>query len=365
MKIGIYDPYLDTLSGGERYMLTAASCLSENNQVSIFWNDPSIQETVLRKLNIDLSKTQIIPNIFSPKISISSRIDQTRAFDILFILSDGSIPFTISPKTILHFQSPVEWVNGSSLKNKIKLRKINKIICNSVFTKKYIDKKFNVKSDVLYPPCVSLAKINLIEEHLKKNNKKNIILNVGRFNPLPEGGSIKKQEEMVRIFQYMFDNGLRNWELLLAVSFFKENQKYIDKLRENAAGYPVKIIVNCPYEELEQIFLDAKIYWHAAGFKEDLITNPDRAEHFGITTVEAMAHSVVPVVICAGGQPEIVNDSINGFLWETEEEMIRKTVKIMIDDKLRSQMGKLAFIKSKQFTTEKFSSGIQKIIGEL
>ena len=50
----------------------------------------------------------------------------------------------------------------------------------------------------------------------------------------------------------------------------------------------------------------AKIYWHASGFGEDLETHPEKAEHFGITTVEAMINGLVPIVIDAGGQKEIV-----------------------------------------------------------
>ena len=38
MRIGIYDPYLDTLSGGEKYMLSAASCLAKEHKVFIFWD---------------------------------------------------------------------------------------------------------------------------------------------------------------------------------------------------------------------------------------------------------------------------------------------------------------------------------------
>ena len=36
MRIGIFDPYLDTLSGGEKYMLSIASCLVQEYEVFIF-----------------------------------------------------------------------------------------------------------------------------------------------------------------------------------------------------------------------------------------------------------------------------------------------------------------------------------------
>ena len=36
MKIGIFDPYLDDLGGGEKYMMKIAQCLGKNHDVSIF-----------------------------------------------------------------------------------------------------------------------------------------------------------------------------------------------------------------------------------------------------------------------------------------------------------------------------------------
>jgi glycosyltransferase involved in cell wall biosynthesis len=357
----LYDPYLDTLSGGEKYMLTMAACLSENNEVSILWDDASIIKKAYNKLRIDLSKVKIEQNIFSPKISLFKRLLLTKKYDYLIILSDGSIPLTLAKKTILHFQFPVEWVKGNDYKTKIKLSKIQTVICNSVFTKKFIDKKFNIKSTTLYPPTIKESDINKFEKQ-KEADKKNIILTVGRYSPLPDGSSIKKQEKLIEVFKKMTDDGLKNWQFYLAVSCLPENEKHLANLEKIAKNYPIKIIKNSNYDELTKLYSQAKIYWHAAGFQENLKKYPELAEHFGITTVEAMAQRVVPVVIDKGGQKEIVEDNINGFLWETEDELKEKTKKLMIDEKLREQMGNLAAKKAKQFTTEKFGAELLKII---
>lgn len=361
MKIGIYDPYLDTLSGGEKYMLTLASCLSARNDVTVFWDEVSIKNKAYEKLLIDLGRVKVKANIFSPKLSLAARLLQTQKYDLIIILSDGSIPLTLSKKTILHFQFPVEWVKADGITTKIKLKKINTVICNSEFTKKFIDKKFKLNSKILYPPCIDE---NILRASEKETNKKNIILTVGRYSPLPDGGSIKKLELMIKVFKKMADEGLKNWEFISAVSFLKENEKYIKQIADSVKTYPVKIIKNTNYNELKKLYQESKIYWHAAGLGEDLEKHPERAEHFGITTVEAMAYKVVPVVIDKGGQPEIVDDNINGFLWQTEEELIQKTKRLMIDDKLRMQMANLARKKSLKFTTEKFCEELQKIINK-
>lgn len=342
-------------------MLTAAACLSGKNDVTIFWDDPSITDIALKKLRIDLSNVTIKPNIFSPKVNLPSRLLETGKYDLLVILSDGSIPLTLSRKTIIHFQFPVEWVKGDGLVTKIKLLKLNTIICNSQFTKKFIDQKFHANSKILYPPCVSGAVLKKNSTPKEEEKKKNIILTVGRYSPLSSGNSIKKIEVMIEVFKKMADGGLKNWQFIAAVSFLKENEKYLKKLEDTVKSYPIKIIKNSGFDELEKLYNEAKIYWHAAGFGEDLEKHPEKAEHFGITTVEAMAHKVVPVVIEKGGQPEIVDDNINGFLWESQDELIIKTKRLMIDDKLREEMADLARKKSLQFTIEKFCEELQKM----
>lgn len=362
MRIGIYDPYLDSMSGGERYMLTAASCLSDKNEVDLFWDDGSILALAHKKLNIDLNKVNIMPNIFSTHYSFINRLKESGKYDLLFILSDGSIPVTLSKKTILHFQHPFEWIKGLDIKTKIKLSRINSFICNSEFTKNFIDKEFNIKSLVIYPPCIgnSEAKKNMLNYHQKA--KKNIIFSVGRYNRLGDGSSMKKFEIMIDVFKNMVDKGLMRWELVLAISFLDENKKLVEELEKNLKSYPITLIKNCKYEELEKLYNRSKIYWHSAGFGEDLDKHPERAEHFGITIVEAMSFGVVPVVFRGGGLPEIVDDKINGLLWETQEELMDLTKKIMIDDDLRGQMAGLGFEKVKQFTTEKFCERLLKII---
>ena len=54
-------------------------------------------------------------------------------------------------------------------------------------------------------------------------------------------------------------------------------------------------------------------------------------EHFGITTVEAMAHGCVPVVVRLGGQLEIVQDGVNGRLWGSLGELVAITRELMAD----------------------------------
>lgn len=360
MKIGIYDPYLDTLSGGEKYMLSIANCLSGKHNTDVLWDDSRIKQKALDKLNIDLKKVDITANFFSAKVNTFDRVVKSREYDLLIIMSDGSIPMSLSKKTYLHFQHPVEWVKPG-IKEKLKLARIDKIICNSYFTKIFIDRKFGLDSAVLYPPCV-------FAEDVKKNSlsadksKKNIILTVGRLSPDGKDGDIKKIKILIEAFKSMVDEGLRNWELRAAVSFLNENTALSDDIEKLAVNYPIKIIKNCAYDELKKLYKSAKIYWHATGYGADLSKNPEKAEHFGITTVEAISWGALPVVFNGGGLPEIVDDKITGYLWDDIDDLKKNTKKIMLDEALREEMNKLGRKKIEDFTYESFCRKLGQLI---
>ncbi len=352
-KIGIFDPYLDDLGGGERYMMTIASVLSEKYEVSVFWDERKDLENIEKRFLIDLSKVRLTSNIFSSNFGFINKLKETFTYDGIIFLSDGSIPLLFSKKTFIHIQQPI--TNKSiSIKDKFKLRKISSVFCNSEFTKGYIDNTYKINSSLLYPP-VSIRKF--------EKNKKNIILHVGRFRVLNvRNEDYKKQHVMINVFKEMIDAGFKGWEFVLAVSMPDENDKEFVKMKDSAQGYPIKFLINYPNNKLWEIASSAKIYWHASGYGEDLKKNPHFAEHFGISTVEAMSSGIVPVVISAGGQKEIVKNGENGYLWETLSELKEKTIKLSEDSELFERLSLKASEDANRFDEKNFKDNVLKII---
>lgn len=350
MKIGIYDPYLDDLGGGEKYMMTIASCLSQQHDVSVFWNNEKDFFAVRDRFNLDLQKVSVSPNIFSPKISFLKRLVATKKFDVIIILSDGSIPWSLSKKLLLHIQQPLDQLQ----QNAFKLSRVTAFFCNSEYTKHFIDNKFHVKTQILYPP-VSVSP--------QQVEKENIILHVGRFRVKNvSNGDYKKQGFMIDAFKSMIDTGLKKWKLVIATSFPKEAEKEFMELQKKTKGYPIEFYVNKSNTELWELYNKSKIYWHASGYGEDLEKHPEYAEHFGISTVEAMGCGVVPVVINAGGQKEIVTEGVNGLLWSTESELVDKTKQVISNPGLQNTLSKGAKVRAQDFSLEKFKEGIEKLI---
>lgn len=318
-KAGFFDPYLDTIGGGERYTLTLAEYLSKEGwEVDLLWDKPKLKEKLETRLNLNLNRVNFLPitkNLFE-------RWRMFRNYDLFFLLSDGSIPLLFSQKNILHFQVPFHDVGGNSWWNQIKLKKIQHVVCNSEFTKKFIDKEYGVTSQVVYPP-VDIEKF-------KPEKKENIILSVGRFSQLLQA---KRQDILIDVFKKMVDEGLYGWRLILAGGTDIGGKEYFNQLKWQAKSYPIEFFENPEFETIQKLYGRAKIFWSASGFGINEEKEPEKVEHFGITTVEAMASGCVPLLVGKGGTKEIIEEGKTGFFWEEEEELVKKTQDLIIHPK--------------------------------
>lgn len=341
MRAAIYNPYFETFGGGERYALSFAKVLQDAGyQVDIEWKNPKIKDALEKRFGMDLTGMDFIHDV--------KRGD---GYDVCFWVSDGSVPTLRARRNFLHFQVPFHDVNGSSLLNKMKLFRINKVICNSYFTNGVIDAEYGVKSVVIYPP--------VLVDKIKSKRKENIILYVGRFSALKQS---KKQEILVENFKDMVDNGLKAWKLILAGGVEVGVGDLIRKLEKLADGYPIEIVQSPDFKILKELYGRSKIFWSASGFGEDEEKNPEKVEHFGISVVEAMAGGAVPVVYNAGGHKEIVTEAENGFLWKKRSEL-KEITSTLIKGKLPlHKVAVNAREASKKFSFGNFSSSVKALL---
>lgn len=219
------------------------------------------------------------------------------------------------------------------------------------------------KQLLLYPPVLH-EKSTVVVEQASHDDKKNIILSVGRF--FVEGHN-KKQLEMVKCFidhEKQFQD--YSYHLAGALTNREEDRHYVEQIKQLARKHPnIVLHINCSEDELTALYRSAKIFWHATGFGESQQKNPEKVEHFGITTVEAMHYGVIPIVINAGGQREIVSLGVNGFLWNTFDECVDYTRKVIADDNLRIEMALAARIRSNDYSIESFYKNCEKICNKL
>lgn len=341
MKAAIYNPYLDTLGGGERYSMAVAQVFAKAGyRVDVQWKNSAIKVKLEKRFGISLEGVNFVHDI--------KRGD---SYDICFWVSDGSIPLLRSRKNILHFQVPFAGINGKTILNKMKLFRINEIICNSFFTKKIVDQAYGVVSKVIYPPVDVL--------NIKPKRKEKLIIAIGRFSQLTQA---KRQDVLIKAFKKMCDRGLKNWKFVLAGGVDIGVGNYLRKLNKLITGYPVEILESPDYKKIKELYGKAKIFWSASGYGIDENKEPAKVEHFGISVVEAMAAKTVPVIFNSGGHKETVSDSNNGFFWVSTKQLISKTSKLINDIHLLRELSLQARRDSNKFSYDVFEKSINKII---
>ncbi|MDQ2868625.1 MAG: glycosyltransferase family 4 protein [Verrucomicrobiota bacterium] len=213
----------------------------------------------------------------------------------------------------------------------------------SNFTRDWTRERWGVDSELLYPP-VDLAHVEVLPKQKR-------ILSVGRFST---SGHTKRQIELIETFRALCVS-LSDWSYA-SVGGLNEtlsDRLYFERARRLTHDQPIEVRANLERAPLLALYRTASIFWHAAGFGENVAHAPERAEHFGITTVEAMAHGCVPLVFAAGGQPEIVEDGVNGFVWREWSELKDRTVALARDQALLEKMSAAARARSQIFSREK------------
>jgi glycosyltransferase involved in cell wall biosynthesis len=377
MKIGIYDQNSHSVIGGSEYFVAVvADTLCQHHEVELVHHKPKLTVEHLRTLygtKLDKLSLHYIPpeNSFTSLANPWRRYKTERAryssisqqYD-LFISSVHDLPpFCHAPRgaLIIHFpyfdrHKTFPWTkDGTEFRKRIRrmyadwewrkrFEGYQVTMCNSEFTQKYTKKWWDLDSQVIYAPTKSDFSVV---------NKENMILSVGRFTTT--SGTSKRQLELVTAFKELKYAGLKDWSYYSVGGLrdMPEDHAYFKQVSSVASECEAHLISNINLAQLKQLYEQAKIFWHGAGYGED-VSVPMLMEHFGIVTVEAMAAGCIPIIIARGGQPEIVEHGVSGFLWNTLEELKEYTILVMRDKELQAHMSQNARARSRFFSQEMF-----------
>jgi glycosyltransferase involved in cell wall biosynthesis len=125
----------------------------------------------------------------------------------------------------------------------------------------------------------------------------------------------------------------------------------------------VDIVTSPSFSELTDLCGRSKIFWSAVGYETNINKEPQKAEHFGISVIEAMSAGAVPLVFDAGGHKEIISDGLNGFFWKTESNLIKSTKKLIDDEGLLKHLSKQAKEDSQIYEYERFEAEVSELLG--
>ena len=228
------------------------------------------------------------------------------------------------------------------------------LIANSAYTQDWIERLWQAKCEILYPP-IEVGGIQ------PRGERQRTILTVGRFFA-PGHGHSKRQLEMVRMFGRLARSGhLEGWKLVVLGGCEPQQRTYLDDVTRAAAGLPIEVHANAPRSLVEAHMSSASIFWSATGLGENTDKRPWTNEHFGMTTAEAMAGGCVPVVIDRAGQQEIVRDGVDGFRWNSDEQWRIRTVQVATNDALRARLAASATERVQQFSDDAFATRWHKL----
>lgn len=160
-----------------------------------------------------------------------------------------------------------------------------KVICNSLYSKKIIDKIYNVKSKVVYP--------GVDEKYFKPSGKKknNSLLCVGGLNP------VKDQIFLIKKLKFLS----KKYKLVLIGS---GKEEYVKKIRDlNNGDIKIEIRQNIDDIELRKYYQDANV---------TLITAHN--EPFGLSSIESQSCGTPVVAVNEGGLAENIVNGRTGYL---------------------------------------------------
>jgi glycosyltransferase involved in cell wall biosynthesis len=185
-----------------------------------------------------------------------------------------------------------------------KISRVGLVLAISQYSKSYLDKEWKRPTALVYPACNMLA----------PGAKRDLVVTVARAIPIKRLGLF--WEVARRCPEYQF------------VMLLTQDLAFTDYSMSLARDAPPngRTVFNPPKEAYHRILGEASVYLH-------LMEN----EPFGITIVEAMSASCVPVVHDSGGPREIVGDGV-GFRWQKIDEvpnLVDKAMSIAPSDAAR------------------------------
>jgi glycosyltransferase involved in cell wall biosynthesis len=358
VRIGLYDPHLSTLGGGERYLLTIMEEALRVPDASVTLLSPEEPDPGgWRRLGIGIEEAA-----FRWSRALDSEVTAASTdLDLLVALSNEVPPLSHARRSVAMIQFPHRSHRGPRGRLLRALRvsrapaalaSYDLFLCNSDFTRAHIRARLGVEAVVL-PPPVDLPPA-ADRSPPTSGGREPVILSVGRFF---SDWHSKNQHVLVEAFRELDAPG---WSLVLAGG--SDDERYVERVRRAAEGLPVTLRLDLPREELLGLYSRASLFWHAAGYGQDERRHPERLEHFGIATAEAMAHGAVPLVFPAGGSAELVDDGRTGRWWRTPAELAERTRELIGDDAERERLAAAARVAAEAYSTPRFRAAIRELV---
>ena len=320
--VGLYDPYLDSMGGGERHVLSMLEVLEKEAGFDpiVFW-DENYSDRITKTLNLEFTNLQFQPNFFKNAGTLN-KLTKLKDLDIFIYVTDGSYFFSSAKKNYIFCMVPKAELFNNTIMNVLKTKNYS-YICNSEFTQSWLT-RFGVDAKVLHPYIAN----EFLTLPLSHGTKEKTILVVGRFFSHLHS---KRQDVAIKAFiELKRHPQFSDYKLVLAGNVLPSDQDYVDTLHSMIGKHPsIEIKTNISFSEIIELYKNSRFYWHFTGFGIDDRKEPERVEHFGITPLEAMAAGCITLCYNAGGPKSFIHNGENGFLFSSVEELMNQMVEVI------------------------------------
>jgi len=388
-KIGLYDSYLSTLGGGENFLAVLAEFLESEFPAAeidiLTYDEYQVPLQALEdRFDVSLRRTRI-RTLRPRRRRWLARLHPIRrllhehdiskvsaAYDLFVNNTVYSLAPPRAPFSIYMCMFPLDprpgWMRNTGLAARVLapyaryrgrlyhrwLAGYSLLLANSEFTRGWIRRFWNLESRVLYPP-ISIRSV------LDLSRKRRSIVGLGRFFP---GDHNKKHDVLIDMLARIRGEAGGDWELHLVGgrTDVPGTDAYVERLERMAAGLPVHFHFDASRAELGRLLETSSLFWHATGFGEDEDERPEKLEHFGMSTVEAMTYGCVPVVYASGGQPEIVEPGRSGYLWRSLDEFRTGSLEVMRNRDAWERMARAAHAGSQRFSRHAFRLAVRALL---
>lgn len=353
----LFTPYALTPGGGERFLLSIASILSEDHHTTIVTSH-RYSRMRLRELGRELAI-----NLEGCHLATETEFLDGPAPDIQLTMGNHiapPIPARGEKSVFLcQFPFPLDAERIRLLRDLA--GPYNAMMAYSDYARAHILAAQGAHQmpcwpiDVVYPPVPQYSGDVSV--------KRPMILTVGRFF---KGGHAKRHDLMIEAFRRLLERTDSDIEMHICGSSVPDpmHMAYLAELRTQAEGLPITFHVNASQELLAKLYREAAIYWHATGLDAPLAEQPWAAEHFGIAVVEAMSAGCVPMVFNAGGPREIVTDGVDGVLYQSLDDLVERAGELLAPqhEERRQTMANTAVHRARQFGFEAFRERVRALL---
>jgi GalNAc-alpha-(1->4)-GalNAc-alpha-(1->3)-diNAcBac-PP-undecaprenol alpha-1,4-N-acetyl-D-galactosaminyltransferase len=238
---------------------------------------------------------------------------------------------------VLNRASPLSSLTGfRGILNPFAYRFANRVIIQTEKAVNILNSKYSISNFRVIGNPVNIPEVNF------ENSRENVILNVSSFS------GRKNQIALVNCF---YKIGNSQWNLEFIGDGPLTNQ-FSEEIKNNELHNNIRLL---------GLKTNLKSYY----LKNSIFAFTSLSEGFPNALLEAMAHGMAVISYdCICGPSDLIEDGINGFLIENNnEEMFKEKLNFLMNNKdLRLLFGKNAYKKAKEFSYDKIISQFENTL---